>query len=183
MVVGTAIAFAISFKMLEQVLGIASPWLWLLLMFYFLGLAKVAEPLFVLRMPALLHGIRPEEHSGDIYLKLGVYSFGRFLRDTPLRYLNTSVYIAHAHRDLGKVCRQAESAEATHFWAAILFTPYITFLVVAGQPGIAGLFLLIQVLFNVYPILHLRAVRARLEPIRDRQHGRSTRTNALGGVK
>ena len=181
-VLGTAIAFAISFRMLEQVIGVTSPWLWLLVMFYFLGIAKVAEPIFMLRMPALLHGIRPKERSGDLYLKLGVHRFGKLLRNTPLRYLNPSVYIPRAQGDLSKLFQQTKSAEATHFWATVLFTPYIAFLFVAGQMGIASVFLLIQLLFNVYPILHLRIVRARLELIRDRRHERSTRTNAHAGT-
>ena len=177
-VLATAIAFAISFVMLEQVIGIASPWLWLLLMFYFLGLAKVAEPLFMLRLPRPLRGIRPQERTGDLYLALGVHRFGKLLRDTPLRLLNPSVYLSRAGGDLGQVLRQAESGEATHFWAALLFTPYIAYLFVTGRHGIASLFLLVQLLFNVYPILHLRVVRARLELVQCR---RNERTHGFDG--
>ena len=47
--------FAASLVLLGQALGNRSPWLALLLMFYFLALAKFAEPLIVLRMPRSIH--------------------------------------------------------------------------------------------------------------------------------
>ncbi|RNF84471.1 hypothetical protein [Montanilutibacter psychrotolerans] len=176
-VVATVAVFAVCFRMLAQVIGITSPWLWLLAMFYFLGIAKVAEPIFMLPMPASLRGIRASERSGDAYRRLGVHRFGRFLRDSPFRRLNASVYTSQAPEagDLARLSAQAESAEATHFWAAVLFTPYIAYLFVAGNAGTASVFLLVQALFNVYPILHLRVVRARLESIRARAHQRSVR--------
>lgn len=131
-------------------------------MFNFLGLIKVAEPLFLLKMPASLRAIRPWETEGTLYRKLLVPVFGRLLRETPLRLFNTAVYLNHARDHIGKVCRQAEAAEAAHFWAAVLFTPYIAFVLLSGQIPFAALFLLVQILFNIYPILHLRVVRARL---------------------
>jgi len=92
----TAIVFAVCFTMLKAVIGGESPWLGLLLMFYFMGLAKVGEPLFVFRMPFV--------------------------------------------------------------WAR-------------GERAIAALFLVIQVLFNIYPILHLRLLRGRLAAILARDRG------------
>jgi hypothetical protein len=158
-----AIAFAVCFAMLRQVLGGDSPWLGLLLMFYFMGLAKVGEPLFVLRMPKFLRGVRTWESLGFAYRRLGVQRFGRMLRETPLRFLNASVY--RRDRDLQSLYRQAASAEATHFWAAVLFTPYIAFVCVRGHLGAGAFFLLVQVLFNIYPILHLRLLRGRLDTL------------------
>lgn len=168
----TGIAFAVCFVMLRDVTGSDSPWLGLLLMFYFMGLAKVGEPLFVLRMPVFLRDVRAWEVTGTLYPRLGVPGFGQWLRKPPLRYLNASVYLAGGQRDLRSLYRQAASAEATHFWAALLFTPYIVFVWVQGHRGVATLFLLIQVLFNVYPILHLRRLRGRLDRIVQRDHAR-----------
>jgi hypothetical protein len=165
----TALALAISFLMLRDAIGGGSPWLGLLLMFYFLGLAKVGEPLFVLRLPESLREVRAWELAGSAYRRWGVAGFGRLLRDSPLRFLNTSVYLANARRDLHALYRQAASAEATHFWGALLFTPYIAFVWMQGQKGIAAFFLLVQVLFNVYPILHLRLLRGRLDAMRARR--------------
>jgi hypothetical protein len=152
-----------SFALLSTVIGVTSPWLALLLMFYFLAIAKVAEPLFKLRMPRALHRLRNWEREGDVLRQLGVFSFGRLLRRTPLRYLNSGVYLKQQRRDYLAVRRQAESAEASHFWAAVLFMPWIAAAAAAGKWSIAAWFSLAQVLVNVYPILHLRHIRGRLE--------------------
>lgn len=156
------VAFGFSFVMLRRVLGPDSPWLAFLLMFYFLGLAKFAEPLVTLSMPRALHGLRPWELKRYAYRHLAVPAFGEMLRRTPLRYLNSTVYLDRSRIDLFKVLRQTESAEATHFWAAIFITPYIGYRLSKGDWSVAGWFLLAQVLVNVYPILHLRVVRGRL---------------------
>lgn len=161
--VATALAFAVSFVMLGQVIGRDSPWLGLLLMFYFLGLAKVAEPLYRLRLPAAIRALHPWERDGTISRRLAVPAFGAMLRDTPLRHLNSSVYVAAAARDLAKLQRQVESGEAAHLYAAALFMPYIAYVAWRGFVREAAIFLLVQIVFNVYPILHLRSVRARLE--------------------
>ncbi|NUO75103.1 MAG: hypothetical protein HOQ32_03730 [Lysobacter sp.] len=160
--IAVAAFFAFCFAMLARVIGYASPWLGLLAMFYFMGLAKVAEPLFVLRMPRALHAVDPALSARPWYRRLGVRGFGDLLRNTPLRYLNGSVYRSAGRRSLEAVRRQAESAEATHFWAAVLFTPYIAYVAWRGFWMETLVFLAVQIAFNVYPILHLRAVRARL---------------------
>jgi hypothetical protein len=161
--VATVIGFGVSFVMLERVIGASSPWLGLLLMFYFLGLAKVAEPLYKLRLPGFLRALRPWERDGAVYRRLGVMAFGKLLRETPLRILNRAVYLTHGPRDLTRVFRLTESAEAAHFWAAVLFTPYIGYVWSRGHARVAAVFLLVQLSFNVYPILHLRIVRGRLD--------------------
>ena len=158
-----AVAFATCFLMLREVIGSESPWLGLLLMFYFLGLAKFGEPFFVLRMPRFIRDVRAWEAMGTTYQRLGVQRFGQLLRASPNRFLNTGVYLASGQRDLRSLYWYAASSEANHFWAALLFTPYIAFVWAQGQRGVATLFLLIQVLFNVYPILHLRLLRGRLD--------------------
>ncbi|WP_395407018.1 hypothetical protein ACHMW6_10440 [Pseudoduganella sp. UC29_106] len=174
LVIGTAIVFAVCAAMLGQVIGFSSPWLALLLMFYFMALAKLAEPFFMLPMPGALLRIRPWEQSGRLYRRLAVPQFGSVLRNTPLRYFNAQVYSSGAD-DLLSLHRRLLSVEATHFWAAVLFTPYIAFLFLRSQPGLSALFLLIQLLVNVYPILHLRSARSRLATLLKRQQARATR--------
>ena len=159
------LVFGASFVMLSKVIGITSPWLVLLLMFYLLALAKVAEPLFVLRMPAGLRPVRRWEREGDAYRRLGVLGFGRLLRHSPLRYLNAAVYLDRGRRDPAAVCVNAEASEASHFWAAVLLMPYVAYAVLEGMWGVAAAFLLAQWVINVYPILHLRYVRGRLERV------------------
>lgn len=170
----TAIGFGVCFFMLQRVIGANSPWLGLLLMFFFMGLAKIAQPLFMLGLPRILIQVRAWETTGPAYGRLGVYAFGRTLRNTPLRYCNTSVYLPGRRRDLASLYRQAASAEAIHFWAMILFTPYIVFVALQGQIRVVAIFLLIQLLLNVYPILHLRTLRGRL----DQLFSRATRETA-----
>lgn len=164
----TAIGFGVCFVMLQRVIGANSPWLGLLLMFYFMGLAKIAQPLFMFRLPRILRQVRAWETTGPSYDRLGVHGFGKTLRNTPLRYCNTSVYLPGGRRDLATLYRQAASAEAIHFWAMVLFTPYIVFVLLRGQVGAAAIFVLIQILLNVYPILHLRTLRGRLDRICER---------------
>ncbi len=157
------LVFGVSFAMLSEVIGITSPWLALLLMFYFLGIAKVAEPLFALRMPRRLYQLRPWEQQGDVLRRLRVPGFGRLLRQTPLRYLNAGVYLDPQRGDIAKVRRQADSSEANHFWAAVLFMPCIVPVALSGRWGVVACFLYAQVLVNIYPILHLRYIRGRLD--------------------
>lgn len=164
-VLAVLLVFAVSFVLLSQVIGITSPWLVLLLMFYFLGLAKVAEPLFVLGMPGALRPLRNWELEGDVYRRLGVFGFGRLLRQTPLSYLNSAMYLDRGGRDPLQVRRLAESAEATHFWAVVVFMPYIAFAGLIGRWNVVAGFLLAQLFVNVYPILHLRHVRGRLDRV------------------
>jgi hypothetical protein len=157
------LAFGVSFWLLSGVIGIGSPWLVLLLMFYFLAIAKVAEPLFRLEVPAVLRPLRPWEYKRDIHRRLGVLSFGRLLRRSPLSTLNSAVYLERGDDDPARVYLQIESSEASHFWAAVLFTPYVVFAALKGMWGVVAWFCLAQVVLNVYPILHLRYVRGRLD--------------------
>jgi hypothetical protein len=177
-VVGTALALALSLVMLAQVIGYASPWIALLLMFDLMAVAMVAEPLFVLRMPAPLSRVRRWEHTGALYRQLGVRLFGTVLRNTPLRFLNAGVYLSSEVKDLHRLYRRVASTEAIHFWAALLFMAYIGYLYLSGRPRIATGFLAVQVLFNVYPILHLRLLRSRLDAILQRQHRRTAISEA-----
>ncbi len=157
------LVFGASIALLGPVIGPTSPWLALLLMFYFLAIAKVSEPLFVLRMPRAIYHLRHWEHEGAGLRRFGVLGFGRLLRNTPLRYLNSSVYLAKSDRDLSNLRHQAEAAEASHFWAAVLFIPCIALAASTGKWSFVVLFLLAELLVNVYPILHLRYLRGRLD--------------------
>ena len=167
--IATALAFAFSLAMFQQAVGPTSPWMALLVMLCFLGLAKMADPIFVLRVPQSLRSLRPWELKGKTYRRLKVPEFGALLRNTPLRLLNTTVYLTGERPDLNHIFRQVESAEASHFWAAVLLTPYLLYCAWTGRWVVFGVFLvLIQIVGNVYPILHLRWARGRLERMRRR---------------
>jgi hypothetical protein len=165
---GVVLGFSASFVLLGRVIGRGSPWLVLLLMFYVLGFMKVAEPLFMLRMPRSLRPLRRWEVEGNVYRRLRVPAFGRVLRRSLLRYLNTAVYLDHGRRDLAQVRRQAEAAEAAHLLAGILVLPYIVYAAMQGRWLVAAGFSLADLLVNAYPLLHLRHTRGRLERLGDR---------------
>lgn len=164
--IGKAIAVAALFgvcaMMWVRVYGIRSPWLGLFSMFYFMGIAKSAEPQILFRMPSALRTVDLSVAQRDWQDRMGIRRFGSFLRKTPLRYLNNSVYFTSREQNVSAMSRKLEAAEAIHFWAAVLFTPYIAYILSRGFFAEAFLFVLIQVVFNLYPILHLRLVRARL---------------------
>jgi hypothetical protein len=175
------LAFAFSGAMLESLVGIASPWMGLMMFFAFLGLARIAEPLYQLKLPGNLKRLRSWEVKGAVYQKLAVPRFGKLLRNTPLRFLNSSVYLSRESREPLPIRPQIESAEAIHFWSAVLLLPYMVFCCLHGQWVVAGVLLMLQALWNVYPIMHLRAVRARLDRAIDRARSRDDRFTVAAG--
>ena len=154
--------------MMQSAVGLASPWMALTVFFCFLGLARMAEPIYMLSVPGRLREIRPWELEGGVYRRLAVPEFGALLRDTPLRLLNPAVYVSRRRRGLLDLCRQVASAEAIHFWGALLLVPYLVYCAWRGMWAVLGCFLALQVLGNAYPIMHLRSVRGRLERVRAR---------------
>ena len=174
--------FSYSLVMLRRVLGVTTPWLALLAMFYFLALSKVAEPLFVLRLPASLRSLRPWERHAHAYRRLAVPAFGSLLRRTPLRFLNTAVYLNRHRQDPQHVFRLVESAEAAHFWATVLLLPFAVLSWLSGQRLAAVGLLLVLVVVNVYPVLHLRLVRARLDRVIRRRLSTHTAPPHSGGA-
>lgn len=159
----TLAAFAFSLDMLHQLIGWTSPWMVLMLFLCFLGLAKIADPIYKLKVPAPLRALRPWELRGEVYRRLGVAGFGRLLRNTPLRFLNLTVYVSSGRRDPRLISRQLESAEASHFWAGLALVPYLAMCVFNGEWNVLGAFFAVEVLGNAYPIMHLRSVRGRID--------------------
>lgn len=155
--------------MLRRAVGFASPWFALTTMFCFLGLVAFSRTLFLLKMPRSLREVRVWEVRSRFYRVLGVPAFGELLRRTPLRYLQPLVYLKRYPGDPAKVQTQIEGAEAAHFWAAVLIIPYMVFACVKNWWGVLFWFMVVQVVGNVYPILHLRWVRGRLTRIIDKK--------------
>jgi hypothetical protein len=165
------LAFGVSIYFMQELIGFASPWMGLMLMMCVLGVARIAEPLFTLKVPGSLRPVRPWELQGGLYRSLAVPQFGALLRDTPLRLLNTSVYFSKSRPDPVRVRRQLESAEACHFWAAAVLVPYMIFFGWSGWWGVVAGFIVVEIVGHVYPILHLRWVRGRLEGVQRRLAG------------
>ncbi|HEY2396451.1 MAG TPA: hypothetical protein VGH81_10805 [Rudaea sp.] len=162
-----AAAFAISLALLRRVVGLTSPWFALMTMFDVLGLVAFARPLFLLKLPGFLQREREWETKGRLYKALGVPAFGVLLRRTPLRYLNPLVYLKRCP-DPSIVQGQIESAEAAHLLAATLLVPYMTYAGVHGWWSAVAWLMVAQIGVNLYPVLHLRWVRVRINRLHHR---------------
>lgn len=145
--------------------GFGSPGFALLAAFCVLGLIDLLMPLFSIRMPARLRGLRPWEARTGVYRAIGVTRFGTMLRRTPLRYLNRRVYLAAAAADLPALRIQLENAEAGHFWGGAVTIPYLVGVMSQSAWVTAVSVALFDLFVNVYPLLHLRHVRGRVERV------------------
>jgi hypothetical protein len=164
-----AVVFGITLTLFHSAVGVTSPWFSLVVMLDFLGLVAFARPLFLLKMPPFLRQLRAWEVRGRIYKALGVPAFGALLRRTPLHYLNLQVYLSRNPDDPAHVHAQIEAAEAAHVWAAALIVPYMIYACVQNRWSVVAWFMVVQLVANVYPIMHLRWVRARLQRLLDRK--------------
>ncbi len=162
---GVAAGYALAFGLARRFVpfSLDSPWFVILAMICFLGLAFVAQPLWMPRMPRPLRALRRWEAGGGVYRALGVPLFGTLLRRTPLRLFNRDVYLGNGLTGAASVAAELEAAEASHFFAAVLVLPYMV--KIALERRWAALFWVsaAQVLINVYPVLHLRLTRRRFE--------------------
>jgi hypothetical protein len=163
--VAVTAAFAGSLAMFRTAVGIASPWFGLIAMLCLLGVIAFARPLFLLRLPGLLRTPRPLEASGVPYKALRVPAFGALLRRTALRSLNPTVYLGRHRDDPSAVLVQVESAEAAHYLAAAVLVPYMVQACAQHRWSTVAWLAAVQIAFNLYPILHLRWVRIRLERV------------------
>ena len=154
-------ALAASLVMIHRALGVASPWFGLALMFDVTGVAAFARPLANPWLPGFLRKTYPWEAKGPAYGVLRVPAFGELLRHTALRKLNTNVYFDE-NRDRAGVIASLEWAEMAHLLAAVALVPWLAIAHVHGSMGTAIVLWTVQVAYNVYPVLHLRWVRARL---------------------
>jgi hypothetical protein len=175
--VGVAAGYGIAYFAWQRVMpfSVASPWFVVVAMICFLGLAFVAQPLVMIRMPGPLRAVRAWEVEGGLYRGLRVPAYGALLRRTPLRLFNRDVYLPGGLRDKARVGAELEAAEASHFWAAALVVPYMVLLCLRSMWVPLFWVSLAQVLINVYPVMHLRLTRHRLERIASRMESRRTR--------
>lgn len=165
-----AAAFAASLVMFRRAVGFASPWFGVMAMLSVLGLIALARPLFLLKLPDFLRKNRGWETTGRLYKVVGVQRFGALLRRTPLRYLNRFVYLTRSAPP-SVVQAHVESAEAAHVLAAGLLIPHMVYACIQKWWGAVVWLTIVQVIGNLYPILHLRWVRVRF----DRFQGRMAR--------
>ena len=170
----TLAAFAFSLAMIRDLVGAGSPWFGVMLMMCVLGTAAMARPIFLPAVPAPLHAIRAWERRPGVYRRLFVPTFGALLRRSPLRYLNTDVYLRGDAASAPAVIAQVEAAEAAHWLAGLVLLPYLVIAVQGHRWGTLLALAAVEAAANVYPILHLRWTRGRLEAVlgRRQQKGR-----------
>lgn len=176
-VAGGRICFAIgmvfSLAALERVVGVASPWFALIAAFCVLGLFDLAMPYVRMKMPSTLRQVRGWEVRGNVYSAMGVLAFGQVLRRTPLRLLNRRIYLRPSVGDLPAIRVHLENAEAAHFWGVVATIPYLALAWTRGWWVPLSSVLFFNLIVNVYPIFHLRFVRARVEGVLDRNRSRN----------
>jgi hypothetical protein len=158
-----AVFMVLSLVAFGRTVGVDSLWFGLVTSFSVLGLMDLAMPIIRIRLPTSLRTVRPWEQRAGAYRTLGVPAFGAFIRGTPVRWLNRKVYLGAHPRNFELVRIQLENAEAAHFWGGIATMPYLAFACLRGWWGNLAAVVLFNLVVNVYPILHLRMVRGRLE--------------------
>ncbi|SRR6266567_5359308 len=162
-------ASGVSLVFAMRAVGFESPFFAIVVIFTALGLTSLARPLSFLKPPPPFQQVRSWELNGDVYRALGVRTFGTLLRRSPLRYLNSNVYLSRKPGDPDGVCAQMEAAEAAHLWAMVLTIPYVVFLAIQVRLSTFFWFIVINLGGNVYPVLHLRWARGRLIRARHRK--------------
>ena len=130
-----------------------------------LGIVVVNSSTICWSLPKPLKAIRVWEASGSAYVLFGVSICGALLRRPPFRYLNASVYVGAHSANLANAHANILKAETAHFWALTFTGPLICYEMFGQCWHGLGWLILFNALFNVYPGLHLRQVRARLEPL------------------
>jgi hypothetical protein len=174
-----SIAFGISLTLLARAVGFTSPLFVMVATCSVLGLTALARPWIVLKLPRPLQRVCAWETKGYLYRALGVPIFGTLLRDSPLHYLNSTVYLSRWPSDRAAVCAQMEAAEAAHLWAIALTIPYVLYAGIQSRWSTLFWIMIFNLEVNVYPVLHLRWVRGRLTRVRDGKLLNRSRTRPL----
>lgn len=167
--------FLISLVLALRVLPFASPYYGWIVMSSVLALGAFGRKLFLLKLPPPLEPIQAWERRGSFYRHTGVAAFGVILRRTPLRNLQPLVYLQHQPGEMAVVLAQVKGAEAVHFWAGLALMPWIGIAVFHNEWVAFVVLAAIQLLLNIYPMLHLRWVRCRMETMFDRMASKRTR--------
>jgi len=89
--------------------------------------------------------------------------------------LSESARVLEKYPDPSIVQAQIESAEAAHLLAATLLVPYMVYACAHGWLSAVAWIMVVQIGFNLYPVLHLRWARVRINRLDDRMLSRRTR--------
>lgn len=172
--------FATSFAAVYKVFGGGSSAVAFLATMAPMGLLRFVQQVHGFGTPAYFQRLRDWEHSAARQRKLGVLAWAWTLRHSPLRWLNSLVYLRRRPESPAFVLAQVQAAEACHFWAFFAALPYLAYAVLHTWWTAVLVVCVVQVFGNVYPYLHLRYTRARLSGFIIRSTERAKgRTKAL----
>lgn len=116
-----------------------------------------------LGLPASIRKVGRREFAGLRRRWTGVRLFGVALRSTSLRRLGGSVYLTQCANASACVLRGIQQAEEIHVWSVLFCAPWLVFWCLQGLWFSLGSSLAVHALLNVYPVLHLRLARGRME--------------------
>lgn len=117
------------------------------------------------RLPESYLRLRTWERDGTVYRRLGVPAFGELVRRTPLRTLSPDIYLRGRPGRLETVAAFSRTAEVVHVWIFLLALPLVLYAVARAWWDAACWLLVINGLLNLYPTLHQRLIRSRIERV------------------
>lgn len=155
--------FIVVLTLLEREFGANSIFFACVVAFVPLGWMAFVNEVVELSVPERLRTLRPWELSGIQYRALGVPVFGAILRGSVLRHLSPRVYLGTIPTEPTVVCRHLAVVEAIHVWATVLTLPYLVFACLRGWWLPVVFIMAINLVANLYPIMHLRWAHGRME--------------------
>lgn len=167
--------FAVSLPHLYGTIGGASPLFAFIVTLMPMGLLRYVHPVCPFGTPKFFHRLRTCEHRPAHAKRVGLLAFGWFLRRSPLRLLNSMVYLRRCPDSPDAVLKNVSEAEASHFWAFFAAIPYLAFALRRGWWTGFTVGCAVQIIGNIYPYLHLRYTRSRLQIFITRSAERSNR--------
>lgn len=116
------------------------------------------------RLPARLRTLRPFEHRGRLYERLGVGLFKRLLRRGPATWFNPGLRLPAepGPESLARLAQRMSVAEASHAVLLVATLPVAIHAAARGWWPAALTTLMLDVLVNGYPVMLQRYNRARL---------------------
>jgi hypothetical protein len=123
-------------------------------------ISRVAQP----RLPGWYHRLRPWEHDGVVYERLGVTAAKRLLRRGPLAVFNPQLHLPaeRTPEQLARLEQKMEDAEASH---VILLCATLGLAIYGAKRGrwrFVGSLLLADAAMNGYPVMLQRYNRTLL---------------------
>jgi len=102
------------------------------------------------------------EQEGEIYDRVGVQAFRRVLLNSPLGWINPNIHLSAGRSDSDRLLRELNGAEGVHWVLAAVSAALATWYFVDDRAAYGYSMLLVNIPFNVYPIILQRRNRGRV---------------------